>query len=215
MLLTLLLPAAPMTAVFGRPGSARAAPAADEAQFRFLRGNSLYRQGNFEDALSEYYLSYRLVPNRNVQFNIARTLEKLRRFDEAFRAWSALDGVELPESERATVREAVDRLRPQLALLRIDSEPTGADIYLGRRDLGSLGQTPKLIAVPEGKATLVLDLDGHRAAEVPVEPARGKEQVIAVKLERIFGRIQVTGIPDGGHGPSRLGGGRAVAARAG
>jgi outer membrane receptor for ferrienterochelin and colicins len=176
--------------------AAAAAPEADEAQFRFLRGNSLYRQGRFEEALSEYYLSDRLVPNRNVEFNIARCLEKLRRFDEAFRAWSALDADGLAEAERALLRESIDRLRPQLALLRIDTEPPGAEIYLGRRDLGSLGQTPKLIAVPEGKATLVLDLDGHRPAEVPVEPQRGKEQVIAIKLDRVFGRVLVTGIPE-------------------
>ncbi len=107
------------------------------------------------------------------------------------------------EAERALLRESIDRLRPQLALLRIDSEPPGAEIYLGRRDLGSLGQTPKLIAVPEGKATLVLDLDGHRPAEVPVEPQRGKEQVIAIKLDRVFGRVLVTGIPETSRGQAR------------
>ena len=180
-------------------------------------------QGRFEEALSEYYLSDRLVPNRNVEFNIARCLEKLRRFDEAFRAWSALDERACPRPSARSLRESIDRLRPQLALLRVDSEPPGAEIYLGRRDLGSLGQTPKLIAVPEGKATLVLDRDGHRPAEVPVEPQRGKEQVIAVKLERIFGRVPVTGIPetalvkrDSGAGELlRVGPGRgAVAARA-
>src|SRR5215213_8049120 len=94
------------------PPARAAAPEADEAQFRFLRGNNLYRQGRFDEALSEYYLSDRLVPNRNVEFNIARCLEKLRRFDEAFRAWSALDERGLPEGERAILREAIDRLRP-------------------------------------------------------------------------------------------------------
>jgi outer membrane receptor for ferrienterochelin and colicins len=181
----------------GVPPVQAAAPLADEAQFRFLRGNGYYRAGRFEDALSEYYLSYRLVPNRNVQFNIARCLERLRRFDEAFRTWSQLAEGDLPEAERDTVREAIDRLRPQLALLRVGSDPPGADIYLGRRDLGSLGQTPKLIAVPEGKAALILELDGHRPAELPVEPQRGKEQVVSHRLERIYGRVALTGVPAG------------------
>src|SRR5687767_3337797 len=83
----LLLALTASAAVTLPAASTSAAPVADEAQFRFLRGNTFYRQGRFEDALSEYYLSNRLVPNRNVEFNIARCLEKLRRFDEAFRAW--------------------------------------------------------------------------------------------------------------------------------
>jgi outer membrane receptor for ferrienterochelin and colicins len=181
----------------GVPPARAAAPLADEAQFRFLRGNAMYRAGRFEDALSEYYLSHRLVPNRNVQFNIARCLERLRRFDEAFRTWSQLSDGDLPDAERAIVREAIDRLRPQLALLRVGSDPPGADIYLGRRDLGSLGQTPKLIAVPEGKATLILELDGHRPAELPVEPQRGKEQVVSHRLERVYGRVALTNLPAG------------------
>jgi outer membrane receptor for ferrienterochelin and colicins len=177
------------------PSWARAAPQADEAQFRFLRGNNLYRQSRFDEALSEYYLSYRLVPNRNVEFNIARCLEKLRRFEEAFRAWSALDETGLPDAERATVREALDRLRPQLALVRVDSDPPGAEIYVNRRDLGTIGLTPKLIAVEEGRSVIILEREGHRAAELAVEIERGKELLASTKLERIFGAISFTGLP--------------------
>ena len=57
------------------PRGARAADVADEAQFHFVRGNQFYRQAQFDEALSEFYASNRLVPNRNVQFNIARCLE--------------------------------------------------------------------------------------------------------------------------------------------
>jgi outer membrane receptor protein involved in Fe transport len=184
-----------IAALAGAPALAAAAPEADEAQFRFLRGNQLYRQGRFEDALSEYYQSNRLVPNRNVEFNIARCLEKLRRFDEAFRVWTALEAGELPEQERALVRESVERLRPHVALLRVTSTPPGADIYLARHDLGSLGQTPKLMAVPEGKVSLILEKDGHRPREVAVELARGKEAAVEVALERIYGRVGLRGLP--------------------
>src|SRR5262245_20630105 len=72
---------------------------ADEAQFHFVRGNQLYRQGRFEDALSEFYASNRLVSNRNVQFNIARCLEQLKLYDEAFRAWSDIGRKDAPPAE--------------------------------------------------------------------------------------------------------------------
>src|SRR5262245_45874685 len=82
---------------------ARAGQVADEAQFHFVRGNNFYRQGRFEEALVEYYMSDRLVPNRNVEFNIARCLEKLKRYEEAFRAWSAVPTQDLPEEEVAVI----------------------------------------------------------------------------------------------------------------
>src|SRR5215510_8334280 len=81
---------------------------ADEAQFHFVRGNQLYRQGRFEDALSEFYASNRLVANRNVQFNIARCLEQLKLYDEAFRAWSEMERKETPPAERATIGAAIE-----------------------------------------------------------------------------------------------------------
>ena len=177
------------------PLAVMAAPRGDEAQFRFLRGNTFYRQGRFEDALAEYYLSDRLVPNRNVQFNIARTLEKLRRYNEAFRAWSALESDKLPEEEQATIGQSIERLRPQLALYRVTSEPPGAEIYLERKDLGALGSTPKLIAVPEGTNTLLLDLPGYRPFATEVQPQLGTEKTVSVVLEKIFGRVRLAGLP--------------------
>ena len=112
---------------------------ADEAQFHFSRGNQLYRQGRFDEALVELYASKRLVPNRNVKFNIARCLEQLKLYDEAFRAWSALADGNAPADERATIKAAIDKLRPQLALLQVTTDPPGAAIYINRRDLGALG----------------------------------------------------------------------------
>src|SRR5215831_13174006 len=168
---------------------------ADEAQFHFARGNQLYRQGRFDDALSEFYASNRLVPNRNVQFNIARCLEQLRLYDEAFRAWSELLRGNPAPAERTSIEGSIDKLRPHLALLLVTSEPPGAEIYANRRDLGSLGVTPKLLALPAGKVTVILGLAGYRAVEVPVELAHGAQQQIAPALERITGSLLFRGLP--------------------
>lgn len=170
---------------------------ADEAQFHFTRGNQLYRQGRFDDALSELYASNRLVPNRNVQFNIARCLEQLKLYDEAFRAWSELGRKEAPQAERAAVEAAIEKLRPHLALLNVTSDPPGAEIFANRRDLGSLGTTPRLLALAPGKVTILLDRPGYRAAEVAVELVKGKELAVAPTLERIYGAVLFRSLPPG------------------
>ena len=127
-LIALLYPAFAVAAESSASTPARASSQADEAEFYFLRGNRAYQDKRFEDALSAYYLSNRLVPNRNVQFNIARCLDRLGRYDEAYRAWSSLSDQELPEKERKAVQDAIEQLRPHLALLIIESSPAGATI---------------------------------------------------------------------------------------
>src|SRR6185369_11026117 len=75
------------------------------------------------------------------------------------------------------------------------SDPPGAEIYANRRDLGSLGVTPKRLALPPGQVTVLLDLAGHRSVEMPVQLARGAEQKVSPVLEPIFGTLVFRALP--------------------
>jgi len=177
--LALVLLAAPRAGLSAPavPGDQPPPPAsqADEAQSHFLHGNRAYQEKRFEDALASYYLSNRLVANRNVQFNIARCLDRLGRYDEAYRAWSTLLNQPLPEKDRKAVQVAIDGLRPHLALVEVETTPPGATIYAGRRDLGALGVTPKSLALRPGMTKIILDREGYRPVELEAEPVQGKE----------------------------------------
>jgi outer membrane receptor for ferrienterochelin and colicins len=168
---------------------------ADEAQFHFLRGNRAYQERRYEDALASYYLSNRLVPNRNVEFNIARCLDRLGRYDEAYRAWSSLFDEGLPDKDHRAVKDAIDQLRPHLALLDIETTPPGATIYAVRRDLGALGVTPKSLALRPGLTKIILERDGYRPVELVAEPKQGTEIKLKAELERIFAEVDVRRIP--------------------
>jgi outer membrane receptor protein involved in Fe transport len=188
---------------FTAPGTASAAtPAlpladqADEAQFHFLRGNRAYQERRFEDALASYYSSNRLVPNRNVQFNIARCLDRLGRYEEAYRAWSTLLEQALQGKELQAAQEAIEQLRPHLALVDITTTPPGATIYAGRRDLGALGVTPKSLALAPGATKIILAREGFRSVELSAELSRGKQIKLSTPLEQIFGEIELRRVPD-------------------
>ena len=66
------------------------ADVADEADTHFRLGIAAYRAGDFEKALSHYFMSNRLAPNRNVLFNIARCYEELDRFVELCRTYLSI-----------------------------------------------------------------------------------------------------------------------------
>jgi len=171
---------------------------ADEADVAFELGNRAYAKRDYDGALASYFLSYRLVPNRNVLFNIARCYEALDRFDEAYRYWNDLFvDPSLPDGDRRDVKQALLRLAPRVALITITSTPSGAELYVDRKDLGSRGRTPQTIAVTPGAHTLLLELPGHRQASVKVATTRGKETKQAATLERIVGRVSLTGTPEG------------------
>src|SRR5258708_22853261 len=90
--------------------AARADSIADEADFRFHRAANLYRQGKVEEALSEFLASNRLVRNRNVLFNIARSFEQLGRYNEAYPWYTEILGDEMPEGDRKDLLDAFTRL---------------------------------------------------------------------------------------------------------
>ena len=177
---------------------ARADNTADEADIAFALGNKHYSQRSYEPALSQYFLSYRLVPNRNVLFNIAHCYEALNRFDEAYRYYYDLSvEASLKEADRKDIRASLARLAPRVALLSVTSEPPGAEFFIDREDLGSRGKTPQTVAVPPGAHTVVLKLPGYHPSTAKVVLVKGKEIKQAITIERIVGRVELTGTPVG------------------
>ncbi|MBS1153792.1 MAG: TonB-dependent receptor, partial [Myxococcaceae bacterium] len=170
---------------------------ADEADVAFSLGNQAYGKRDYEKALSAYLLSNRLVPNRNVLFNIARCFEALDKYDEAFRYYFELSSEQLATDDAREVRQALARLTPKVALLTVSSEPGDADVYVDREDLGSRGRTPLTLALSPGPHTVILKRAGYRNAQGKASLSRGRDSKLKVPLERILGAVELTGTPEG------------------
>jgi outer membrane receptor for ferrienterochelin and colicins len=175
------------------PGAARADGNADEADLHFEIGADAYVKGDFRTALEHFLLSNRLVANRNVVFNIARTYEQLKRFADAHRYYvDALDGETNPQTT-STIQDAVKRIAPNVAVLRVESDPPGATIYLERKDLGSRGRAPKPLAVAEGKYKVIVELPGYDPVTIDDVTAKiGSETRVQPVLKRIVGSVSVS-----------------------
>ncbi len=165
---------------------------ADEADIHFDLGLAAFGKGDHGDALVHFFHSNRLVPNRNVLYNIARTYEAMRRYADAHRYYvDARDG-ETDAKKKADADAAILRLAPNVAVLNVTTTPPGATIYIDRKDLGSRGRSPRLLALPPGKYTVIAELEGYESrTSATLDVATGKEVAVSLDLPKVTGTVHV------------------------
>ena len=175
---------------------ARADDLADEADLQFQIGAERYEQKDYKGALEHFLSSNRLVPNKNVLFNIARTYEQLGRSPDAYRYYVlALEGEQNPQM-RKRVDDALLRITPSVAILKVETDPPGATVYLDRKDLGPRGTSPRTLGLPDGRRKVIVEKPGYEPAESePVNLKAGAEQTVTLKLRQILGTVRLEGEP--------------------
>lgn len=169
---------------------------ADEAELQFQLGIEAYQSQNYRLALEHFLASNRLVPNRNVIFNIADMYERLGKFPESYRYY--VDALEGSKPERQTlIRTALDRLSQNVSILQVTTDPSGATIFVNRKDLGSVGVSPRDLALTPGKYKLIIELPGYESIETdPLDLVLASRTPLSIPLKRIVGQVSVTGEPD-------------------
>lgn len=175
---------------------ALASDLADEADLQFRLGATAYQRADYTGALEHFLASNRLVPNKNVVFNIARTYEKLASYPEAFRYYTqALEG-ETDADARSRITAALASIRPNVAVLEVVTDPPGATIYVDRKDLGPRGASPRTLGLPPGTYTVIVELPGYEPNQTQVDSAKlGSEVKVSLKLKQILGTVRVAGAP--------------------
>jgi outer membrane receptor for ferrienterochelin and colicin len=187
-----------MAASLGGASVARADDFADEADLRFRLGAEAYQRGDYKTALEQFLTSNRLVPNRNVTYNVARCYEELKAFPEAYRYFTMALAEETDAAARARLERALGSLRQHVAVLEVESDPPGATVFVDRRDLGPRGNTPLGLGLKPSAYVVLAELPGYHPARAVV-PAIGVGQTrrVFLRLAPILGRVSVA---DTAHG---------------
>lgn len=182
----------------GSPASVAAQSSAGNAEARvyFQEGNRLYERASRTDdeqrtallqrSLEAYVDSLQIVRSRNALFNAAIVLEELGRYDESFNYLSEylrIDSLSDAEREEASARR--DALRANVAVLRVASEPEGAELWVDRKDLAARGTTPIELALPMGEHRLFVEREGYVPAELRRTTLRGETIEVSVALEPV------------------------------
>lgn len=155
------------------PASSLAAPkaAAGEAEAAFRRGNVLVDEGNYEAALIEYRRSLSLFPSRSATRNVAASLRKLKRYDEALAVFEGLarDFPPSTRAEKAALEAEIAQLRTMIGTVRITSNQAGAVVTI---DGVRRGETPLAsFSLATGKHHVRLEKPGFAPLERDVELA--------------------------------------------
>lgn len=178
-----------------------------EARVYFEEGNRLFQQATratgarrttlLQRSLEAYVDSLQIVRSRNALFNAAIVLEELDRNAESFNYYSEYLQVEgLSEADREQALKRRDALRPEIAVLRVSSEPDSAELWIDRKDLAPRGETPIEVAIPPGKHRVFIEKEGYVPTERAMNMVRGEATVLELALEAIPVEPVIETIPE-------------------
>jgi outer membrane receptor protein involved in Fe transport len=188
-----LLVVACMTLVIA-PRVAQADDVADEAELHFQIATEKYQAGDFRAALEHFLASNRLVPNRNVLFDIARAYEALKQFPDAYRYYVRAASGETDAAAKTRIDDALRRVGPNVGLLKVVTDPPNATLYLDRKDLGQRGTGSQTLGLAAGTYTVIVEAPGYEdAVSQPTDVRIGATASVVVKLVRIVGKVHVVG----------------------
>jgi outer membrane receptor protein involved in Fe transport len=173
-----------------------AAGDAEEAEVAFRLGLTAYAEGDYDLALFRFLTSNRLAPNPAVAYNIARCYAKTERYAESYRWYSvAAESLDTEESQRA-VQAGLAAIVPKVVVYDLTSDPPGADVYVGSRDLGVVGTTPLTLALEPSSAgrTFVFSEEGYEdLIRSDVRGEYGQTVAVEAKLAPIVGTVAIRG----------------------
>jgi outer membrane receptor for ferrienterochelin and colicins len=166
-------------------------PAA-EARFHDELARQHYDARRFEAALREFFLEQRAAQNPRIIFNIALCFQQLERPEQEFHFFTeyAASGDSDPE-RRAYAEKTLAELAQRVARVFVTSEPAGAAIFVDRREHGSYGTTPRVLALSPGEHRIWIDAEGYETGESTVSVAKGRLVGLPLALTRVVGEIDV------------------------
>ncbi|MBN8611840.1 MAG: PEGA domain-containing protein [Deltaproteobacteria bacterium] len=170
------------------------ARADDAAESRFFDrvGRRAFAQRRYERALESFLRAQRAAPSPRGLYNVAVCARLAHRDALAFTSFEQLLARgDLDAALRAEAVAQRDSLAGTLALVRVESDPPGATIYVDRRDLGAYGTTPTTLALPPGAHQIELVRADHEGASMTVEASVGQSRQVRAELPRHVGRVRV------------------------
>jgi hypothetical protein len=174
------------------------------------RGETLYRQGDYEGAVRELVYSYCLVPAfYTILEDIGRAYERNLDYEKAIgyleryvRAVPPPGAPRCsvcpadPQRNKATVARWVEVLKKLRAKIYVESQPPGARITIANdAGVAARAHSGETIEVLGGHYDMVTELDGYEPSHQAIDVRVGKPYTYFVPLVALHGRLSMQVLP--------------------
>ncbi len=141
---------------------------------------SLYKDGNYEEALKFFAMADEMEPNPVTAFNIARCYDKLEKYADAYEYYTQY--VESGDTARLEdAQEAIERIENEPVRLVVEFSPKGSELFLDGEPIES-DYSPAEIKVKPGQHTLFIRKDGFESVERELDIPPGGEAYVEAEL---------------------------------
>lgn len=170
-----------------------------EAATRFQRGVGLFKDGDFEAALTEFKQAYRIAPFYEVLYNIGLTQRRLFQYGEAVKSlndYLEQGGKKVSAQRREAVRKELEEIRQLTCEVTLVIAGEGeAVITVDGIEVGKTPLKEPLLLRP-GKRTIVVKRGDEIATETPSLLTASK---VTLKIEpkRAEGKLVIESDPPG------------------
>lgn len=176
-----------------------ATEAEKEAATRFQRGVSLYKDGDYEAALTEFKQAYRLAPFYEVLYNIGLTQRRLFEYGEAVRSlndYLVQGGKKVSAQRREAVRKELEEIRQLTAEVTVIVAGQGeAVISVDGKEVGKSPLKEPLLLRP-GKHTITATRGEESGSETP-SLLTGSKVTVTLETKKAQGKLVIESDPAG------------------
>jgi hypothetical protein len=159
----------------------------EEARAHVQKGQQFYDEDAFEAARAEFQRAYEQSKSYKILYNLALVSTQLNDFATAYRHHERYlrdGGAEVPEPRRAEVLRALERLRPRIALVTIETDPPGAEITIDDRRVGAAPLAAPVMLNP-GEHKIGARAAGREPAYRHMSLTAGESRRVALELARV------------------------------
>jgi hypothetical protein len=191
-----------LSSALAAPSSAAAQAPAEDARALFARGQTAYRQGDYEAAIAAWSSAYTQDPRPLLQYNLAQAYERLGRLPEAKTALEQyVAAADANDPNQGDARARLSSLRERLARtgVTLTGGPEGATILIDGEDKGRTPR-PDAISVSPGSHRVVVRRAGYADFNSTIVVPAGQAVEVAIEMTAVAGSGGDDGSGGGGGG---------------
>jgi tetratricopeptide (TPR) repeat protein len=152
-----------------------------KARAAYARGQQHFHAGRYEEAEEAFKEAYALIPNPLVMLGIAETREARGDTEGAVRALEHYLQKRAGAPDRERIEARIAELLPRPAVVRVETTPPGATIYLDGEPTSRT--TPASIEVEPGEHAIDAVLEGYMPARASIDAMSGGRHEITGELQ--------------------------------